>query len=70
MAGFDTASYQSSDEAVNINLVTGSVFGGDAAGDIFISIENFRGSEFADYFTDEIANNFDGGLGIDTGTIL
>ena len=49
--GFDTASYQSSDEAVNINLVTGSVFGGDAAGDIFISIENFRGSEFADYFT-------------------
>lgn len=47
--GTDTASYLASAVGVGLDLVTG-IHTGDAAGDSFISIENFRLTEFADSF--------------------
>ncbi|MDO8422077.1 MAG: calcium-binding protein, partial [Parvibaculum sp.] len=47
--GIDTARYDSSSAGVNINLLQTAVqAGGDAAGDILISIENLIGSDFDD----------------------
>jgi Ca2+-binding RTX toxin-like protein len=62
----DWAYFAQSASAVNINLATGSAFGGDAAGDIMIEIENLWGSNFNDIlFGDAGANYFIGGAGAD-----
>src|SRR5262245_30765805 len=47
-AGVDTASYFNSAAGVGVNLATGSGFGGDAAGDTLVNIENVVGSSFND----------------------
>ena len=66
-AGSDTASYKTSPQGININLVTGLGFGGDATGDTLQSIENVEGSEFADTFiANADPNQLDGRGGIDT----
>ncbi|MEV4782874.1 hypothetical protein [Burkholderia sp. LMU1-1-1.1] len=65
-AGTDTVGYLDATAAVTINLKTG-VHTGIAAGDTYDSIELIRGSNFGDSFTGTAgANNFDGGVGIDT----
>lgn len=46
--GNDTAVYEESFEAVEINLATGTVSGGTATGDTLVSIENLLGSAFGD----------------------
>ena len=55
--GRDRADYRSSDEAVNINLATGEVSGGEAEGDTLTSIENIGGSAFNDTLTGNDENN-------------
>lgn len=47
-AGFDTADYRTAVSGVNAQLNVGTGFGGDAAGDTFVSIENLSGSNFND----------------------
>ncbi|WP_372088196.1 type I secretion C-terminal target domain-containing protein (plasmid) [Tistrella mobilis] len=65
--GIDTAVYTSSAEAVTIDLYTGNNTGGDAEGDVLVSIENVAGSAHDDTFISGIgANGLDGGDGIDT----
>ncbi|WP_374382983.1 calcium-binding protein [Dongia sp.] len=75
--GRDRASYAYSAEGVDIDLTrTGAQSGGDAAGDILISIENVTGSDHDDRITGDAANNeisggagadiIDGGAGSDT----
>jgi glucose/arabinose dehydrogenase/uncharacterized protein (DUF2141 family) len=65
--GIDTADYSSSAAAVNVNLQTGLGFGGDAQGDILISIENITGSSFNDMLIgDGGPNTLTGGGGNDT----
>ncbi|MCY0109517.1 calcium-binding protein [Pseudomonas monsensis] len=51
--GYDTLSYATSEQAVNItvNGTTGSGLGGDAQGDLFSNIEVITGSANADVFT-------------------
>jgi Ca2+-binding RTX toxin-like protein len=64
--GIDTASYASSAAGVTINLATGAVSGGDAAGDTFNSIEQVLGSNQGDQLTgDAGANTLWGGNGDD-----
>ncbi|MGQ3279573.1 MAG: calcium-binding protein, partial [Shinella sp.] len=64
-AGTDTATYAGS-TAVKINLQTGVVSGGHAAGDKFISIENLNGSSYNDTLTGNAVNNvLNGGAGAD-----
>lgn len=66
-SGLDTASYVGSSAAVNVNLTTGIVSGGDAAGDTLISIENVIGTAFNDTLTgDAGTNTLEGGAGADT----
>lgn len=66
-AGIDTVSYFSSAAGVNVNLATGAVSGGDAAGDVLISIENVIGSTAANVLTgNTVANRLNGGGGSDT----
>jgi Ca2+-binding RTX toxin-like protein len=66
-AGTDTASYVGSTAAVTVNLKTGAVSGGDAAGDTFVSIENLIGSALNDSLTGDDGNNrLDGAAGNDT----
>ncbi|MEN3813511.1 TcdA/TcdB pore-forming domain-containing protein [Chromobacterium piscinae] len=65
--GIDTASYAASWGGVVVNLMTGSMGGGDAEGDRLIRIENVEGSIHADILTgDEKNNQLDGGDGSDT----
>ena len=74
-AGADKASYASSVAAVTVNLTTNTASGGDAAGDKFSSIENLKGSAFADKLSGSAGDNriwggsgndaIDGGLGND-----
>ncbi|MGE5516219.1 MAG: calcium-binding protein, partial [Bacteroidota bacterium] len=65
--GSDTASYAASSVAVNVNLATGVNSGGDAAGDVLVSIENLIGSFYDDVLAgDAGANALNGGAGIDT----
>ena len=54
--GIDRVSYLYSPEGVTVNLLTGIVAGGDAEGDILISIENIVGSDHGDIL---IGNNED-----------
>ena len=64
--GSDTASYVGSDAGVSVNLRTGATFGGHAAGDTLMGIENVTGSRFDDVLTaSAAANAFDGGAGTD-----
>jgi len=64
--GSDTADYSGSAAAVQIDLSTGLVTGGDASGDTFGSIENLGGSGFDDQLTgDTSANKLGGAAGDD-----
>jgi protocadherin Fat 4 len=66
-AGTDTISYQGSDEAVDVNLNTDVLSGGDAEGDTLTSVENVTGSDHDDTLTgDYAANTLVGGDGNDT----
>lgn len=65
--GVDTASYQSSSAAVEINLNATLQHGGDAEGDTLNSIENVIGSSHGDRITGNgLANRLEGGRGLDT----
>lgn len=64
--GIDTVSYAASSAGVNVNLATGVVSRGDAAGDVLVSIENVIGSNAANVLTGStIANVLRGGGGND-----
>ena len=75
-AGEDTASYETSNAAVTVDLVTPANNTGQAEGDSYISIENVTGSDFADILTGDANDNklegrngadrLIGGAGIDT----
>jgi Ca2+-binding RTX toxin-like protein len=66
-AGTDTATYAASGAGVNVSLMTGVGFGGDAEGDTLSTIENLTGSNFDDTLEGNGGNNvLVGGLGIDT----
>ena len=66
-SGTDTADYLASGAGVTVNLATGVVSGGDAAGDTLSGIENVTGSAYSDSLTgDAGANLLDGGAGNDT----
>ncbi|MGV2127023.1 beta strand repeat-containing protein [Agrobacterium vitis] len=65
-AGTDTASYASSSAAIQINLVTGTNTGGDAAGDTLNGIDKIIGSDFNDTFTASSTITLAGGKGDDT----
>ncbi|KRB86550.1 hypothetical protein ASE00_07610 [Sphingomonas sp. Root710] len=65
-SGTDTASYETSVSAISLNMKTGT-HTGDAAGDIFNSIEAFKGSNSNDTFVSGTASDsFDGNGGTDT----
>ncbi|WP_304608569.1 S-layer family protein [Inquilinus sp. Marseille-Q2685] len=65
-AGIDTLSYAGSSAGVLVNLATGAVSGGDAAGDTFSGIEQLLGSASNDVLTgDAGANTLWGGAGDD-----
>jgi Ca2+-binding RTX toxin-like protein len=65
-AGTDTADYSASASGVTVNLSNNQNFGGDAAGDMLVGIENVTGSAFADVLTgDAGANVLRGGSGDD-----
>ncbi|WP_374371563.1 calcium-binding protein [Dongia sp.] len=66
-AGTDRASYAYSAAAVDIDLTrSGPQIGGDAAGDVFVSIENVTGSDHDDRITgNEVNNLISGGAGAD-----
>ncbi|MGO4124584.1 calcium-binding protein [Inquilinus sp. YAF38] len=60
-AGIDRSSYASSDGGVSVSLRSGTAHGGDAEGDILVSIEQLEGSEFVDTLGgDDGANWLDG----------
>jgi Ca2+-binding RTX toxin-like protein len=64
--GKDIASYETATTAVSINLATG-VHTGDAAGDVFESIEEYEGSSYDDTLSGDNNNNiFSGADGNDT----
>ena len=64
--GRDTAAYTTSGDRVEINLAAGSISGGDAAGDTFLSIENLTGSAHNDSLTGDAGDNvLSGGEGAD-----
>ncbi len=65
-AGSDTASYSGSAQAVSVNLVSGEVSGGDAEGDVLISIEHVNGSDHADELTAGSGSRLAGGAGDDS----
>lgn len=65
-AGSDSVSYEQSDAAVTVNLLTGELAGGHAVGDSLFSIEGVIGSRFNDTLTgDDGANTLDGHWGAD-----
>ena len=64
-SGRDTANYESSVEAVTVNLATGTALGGDAEGDVFVEIENLQGSAHGDTLTGDGGVNWLFGLGGD-----
>lgn len=70
-AGSDFASYDTSAVAIRVDLVTASLNTGDALGDIFVGIEGFILSAFADTFSGStLADLAIGGAGNDTLTGL
>jgi len=56
--GHDTAVYRGSAAAVSVDLTAGTASGGQAAGDIFFSIENLTGSSHDDTLTGNAADNW------------
>lgn len=65
--GIDTADYALSDAGVVVNMADGGSGGGDAAGDVFTSIEIVQGSYHGDALTgDGTDNRLRGGVGADT----
>ena len=63
--GLDVVSYESSESGVTIDLKT-NVNAGDAAGDTFVGVEIFQGSNFSDTLSGTALNdNFIGGSGAD-----
>ncbi len=75
--GNDTVSYETSSEAVHVDLANeGPQSGGDAEGDVLVSIENVTVSAYDDTLSGNSASNvleggkgadhIDGGAGIDT----
>jgi Ca2+-binding RTX toxin-like protein len=60
--GTDTASYLHAKAGVTVNMLT-SVNAGDAAGDVFSSIENVEGSNFGDSLTGDNGANYLWGRG-------
>ncbi|KQW78757.1 peroxidase family protein [Brevundimonas sp. Root1279] len=68
-AGNDTVSYRSSNAAVSIHLLLGTVTGGHAQGDTLSGFENVTGSAFNDILiATNTANIIDGGAGADSMT--
>ncbi|GGH07693.1 hypothetical protein GCM10007036_02670 [Alsobacter metallidurans] len=66
-AGMDTASYATATTGVAIDLLTPANQKGDAAGDVFVGIDHWVGSAYADSFTADNAGRwFDGGAGLDS----
>ena len=61
-ANIDTASYETSNAAVSINILYSEVSGGHAAGDTLGSIENVIGSGFNDTLIGDSGNNVLSGL--------
>jgi Ca2+-binding RTX toxin-like protein len=65
--GNDTAAYDYSPAGVFVALMTGDASGGDAAGDVFFSIENLSGSGHADtLWGNNGANVLEGNAGNDS----
>lgn len=65
--GVDTLDYSLSLAAVNVNLATNVVSGGDAAGDTISNFEAVTGSNYNDTLTgSDAANTLTGGAGADT----
>lgn len=65
-AGIDVSSYVSANGAVRVDMSDGAANAGDAAGDVFYSIENIEGSSFEDDLRgDSAANEIHGGRGHD-----
>jgi VCBS repeat-containing protein len=65
-AGIDTASYATSQAGVQIDLLSVTGLGGDAAGDTLSGIENLIGSDYDDVLIgDAGANSLHGGMGND-----
>ncbi len=65
-AGADLVSYAGSSVGVTVDMQAGTASGGDAAGDVLISIENLIGSSFDDALTgDAFDQTFEGGDGND-----
>ena len=66
-AGNDTVNYQLSLAAVNVNLTTNVVSGGDAQGDVISNFESIIGTVYADTLVgSSVSNTIDGGAGNDT----
>jgi VCBS repeat-containing protein len=66
LSGNDTVDYSHATAPVTVDLSTPGNNTGAAAGDIHISIENLRGSNFNDILTGDAGNNvLEGGLGDD-----
>jgi Ca2+-binding RTX toxin-like protein len=64
--GVDTLSYEGSWDAVNVNLATNLVSGGDATGDTITAFENVTGSDYNDSITGSTAADvITGGAGDD-----
>lgn len=64
--GTDTADYATSGAGVSVDLQAGTALGGDAEGDVLISIENLIGSAYDNNLSgDSGANNLQGGAGAD-----
>ena len=65
--GFDTASYETATSGVTVSLAQDVTATGDATGDVFDSIENLKGSDFADILAGDAGDNdLTGGAGNDT----
>jgi Ca2+-binding RTX toxin-like protein len=67
--GVDRASYESSAAGVNVDLIRATQTGGDAQGDVLVSIENVTGSAFADVIQGDdnsFGNSLLGGGGNDS----
>jgi Ca2+-binding RTX toxin-like protein len=56
-SGIDAAVYSDSGVGVRVDLASGNGFGGTAAGDTLVNIENVSGSEYADQLVGNDADN-------------
>lgn len=64
--GVDTVSYEKSSAAVYVDFMAGTASGGDAAGDVWNSVENLRGSYYDDVLGgDNYVNRIEGLRGND-----